>query len=261
MDNKYFNPAKLAISIVSHGQGALIEKLLQDLMPIIKVGVEVLITLNIPEDESFLGEFADSLIIIRNKTPLGFGENHNNANLCTDRYWFAVLNPDIRCDPFIFSELIAAHQYLGAGVTAPRIVGINGRTEDSVRFYPTLNRIFARVWLRFLGRDLVSDYKLDDGRNISVDWIAGMFLLFKSNDYRCVGGFEVRYFMYLEDADICRRLNLKGLPVIVISKIEAIHDARRATGRSFKHFCWHVSSLIRFLFIAPWSEKLSPLIK
>ena len=251
----------LAISIVSHGQGRLIKQLLSDLVPLMQAGAEVILTINVPEDESFLGEFEDKILLIRNKTPLGFGENHNNACMKTERDWFAVLNPDIRCDPLIFPLLIAAHESAGAGVTAPRIVGINGLAEDSVRYYPTLSRILNRTWLRFMGRSLVSDYKLKDGKHMPVDWVAGMFLLFKSVNYREVGGFDTRYFMYLEDADICRRLNLKGLPVVVVPELQAIHDARRATGRSFQHFRWHLGSLIRFILFAPWWRAQPPLFK
>jgi GT2 family glycosyltransferase len=253
-----FSPHQLSISIVSHGQGNLIKELLEDLMPLIHVGAEVLLTLNIPEDESFAGDFSHYLKITRNKKPLGFGENHNNANSKTDRYWFVVLNPDIRCNPEIFRALIAAHKAAVAGVVAPLIVGVNGNTEDSVRLYPSFMRILVRVLRRTFGLRLAADYQLLDGRPTSVDWAAGMFLLFKSTDFRKVRGFDTNYFMYLEDADICQRLNLMGLPTVVVPDVRAIHYARRASRRNFQHFRWHLSSLLRFLFIARWARRQTP---
>ena len=259
MNNKHFNPNTLAISIVSHGQGLLIKNLLQDLTPLMQSGVEILLTLNIPEDESFISDFRNYIRVIRNEKPIGFGENHNNANLHTDRDWFVVLNPDVRCDPNVFSLLVAAHNISGAGVVAPRVLNVNGNTEDSVRHYPTLTRIFKRVLYRLLGRRLESDYQLKDGHHIKIDWAAGMCLLFRSSDFRNVGGFDTRYFMYLEDTDICRRLNLANYPAVIVPEVRIIHDARRATGRNLKHFRWHLSSLMRFIFTSWLNKQLPPL--
>lgn len=254
MKHQTFNPSMLAISIVSHGQGPLIRQLLKDLQPLMHAGADVLLTLNLPEDETFIGGFEDSLTVIRNTAPKGFGENHNCANMQTNRYWFAVLNPDIRCEPSIFTALAAAHLKAHAGVTAPRVIGTSGHDEDSVRYYPSLLRIFMRVWGRLLDRRLTADYTLDDEKIKVVDWAAGMFLLFKTDDYRRIGGFDTRYFMYLEDADICRRLSSTGLPAIVVPAVSVVHDARRATGYSLKHLRWHLASMVRFLIVAPWSR-------
>jgi GT2 family glycosyltransferase len=112
-----------------------------------------------------------------------------------------------------------------------------------------------------LGHSLTADYELYDGQHSIVEWAAGMFLLFNSEKFRSIGGFDTRYFMYLEDADICRRLNFAGFPTIVVPEITVIHDARRATGRSLQHFHWHLSSLLRFLFMVNPSNQLPPLTK
>ena len=53
--------------------------------------------------------------------------------------------------------------------------------------------------------------------------------------------------MYYEDVDICRRLDSAGLSIVVDSKLSVVHDARRASHRSFKHLRWHVVSMVRFL--------------
>lgn len=63
-----------------------------------------------------------------------------------------------------------------------------------------------------------------------------MFLLFKSQDFCLMGGFDQKYFMYLEDADICRRFNNDGFPVVIFPTLHAVHDARRASGRNIRHF-------------------------
>ena len=254
MSSEIFSPNKLAISIVSHGQGSLIGNLLEDLEPLILSGAKVLLTLNIPENEDFLVSLKDKIQIIRNKKPKGFGENHNLASSCTDCFWFAVLYPDIRFDPKIFRILVSEHLNLGAGVSAPRVLNNNGQIEDSLRLYPSVTRILNRTFRRFRGLRLTSDYEIADGEYRCVDWAAGMFLLFKREDFCKIGGFDTRYFMYLEDTDICYRFSLVGLPTIAVTSVNVIHEARRATSKSFKHLSWHISSMLRFIFIVRYWE-------
>ena len=86
---------------------------------------------------------------------------------------------------------------------------------------------------------------------ICVDWIAGMFMLVKSNHFRNIRGFDEKFFMYLEDVDICKRTYSDGGVVIVDPREKVIHDARRASFKSFQHLKWHILSLIRFLLIKP----------
>lgn len=255
MTYESLTPTNLAISIVSHGQGALIRPLLEDLQPLALQGAEILLTLNIPEDESFIDGLTQGLVIVRNATPKGFGDNHNAASGASSREWFAVVNPDIRCDVGVFAALAQTHRSCGAGAVAPRVLAPDGRDEDSVRRYPSILRIAGRMLARFAGRRLRADYSLDDGQVKSVDWAAGMFLLFDMRDFRRVGGFDTRYFMYLEDADICKRLWAAGLPTVLDPRVQVIHDAQRATGRSRQHLRWHLTSLLRFLFIAPWTRR------
>jgi GT2 family glycosyltransferase len=39
------------------------------------------------------------------------------------------------------------------------------------------------------------------------DWLAGMCLVVSSEAFRALGGFDERYFMYCEDADLCLRIS------------------------------------------------------
>ena len=53
--------------------------------------------------------------------------------------------------------------------------------------------------------------------------------------------------MYLEDADICRRINNSGNNVIYSSMHEVIHHAQRQSFKNTKHIFWHLKSLLRFI--------------
>lgn len=235
---------KLSISIVSHGQGRLIRHLLEDCRTFSGASFEILLTLNIPEDKAFISEFKDlPITLIENKRTKGFGDNHNTAFKCSRGDVFVVVNPDIRAPGLDLTNLAALSENSRVGACAPRVLSTIGAVEDSARRFPNISRLIVRV----LFRRHKSDYDLSGSGLISVDWVAGMFVAFPRSAYEAVGGFDTRYFMYMEDADICRRLQRCGYGVVVDCSSSVVHDARRASRRSLRHLSWHLRSAIRFL--------------
>ena len=116
-------PVQLTLSIVSHGQGLLIRHLLGDLRRPPGVSFEILLTLNIPEDESFLAGFEDLPIrVLRNASVKGFGANHNAAFAASTAPAFAIVNPDIRFPAGDLSVLLAVFADARVGACGPTIV-------------------------------------------------------------------------------------------------------------------------------------------
>lgn len=238
---------RLLISIVSHGQGDLVRSLLDDLQKIsfsdFKT-VNIVITLNIPENEDNFDTGLQNVFIVRNVRPLGFGANHNQAFSMYQSDIFVVLNPDVRLVANSF-ERIAKMQYESWDILGPVVKSSIGDLEDSARRYPSVVNILKRVVLT----KRTPDYRFNDAdSSLQVDWVAGMFVCFKSDRYIELSGFDTDYFMYLEDADICCRASIKGMKVIYTNCFEVIHDARRGTLKNATHFKWHLRSMIRFIF-------------
>ena len=83
------------ISIVSHGHGPLLNRLLGDLdRQADLAGVRVVLTLNIPEAVDIAVFHRLEIEVIQNVTPRGFGANHNAAFALCSTPWFLILNPD-----------------------------------------------------------------------------------------------------------------------------------------------------------------------
>ncbi len=233
----------LCLSIVSHGQALLIRELLDDLARLPQRNFEVIVTINVPEDESPYIGHQIPLRFIRNKMPKGFGGNHNAAFAKADCKFFCVVNPDIRIKSLDFQELLAPFEDQKVAAVAPVVLSNLGDIEDSARRFPTVLRFTKR--LLFGRRDL--DYEVGDSP-VFVDWLAGMFVVFRSEAYRRVNGFDDhRFFMYLEDADICRRLHQNDLKVLLNPWVKVTHNAQRASRRNLKHMRWHALSAVRYL--------------
>lgn len=237
------NASFVTFSVVSHRQGHLLNQLLQDFHRPLHLAYEIIVTLNIPEDESFLSNHKELPIrIIRNSFKKGFGANHNAAFRVSKGDIFVVVNPDIRAESLDIRPLIEALYSSDAAACGPLVLSASGDREDSARRFPTVARLVRRI----MRSRRVSDYSFDSGP-VVVDWVAGMFVAFKSQAFHAVGGYDERYFMYMEDADICRRLRRRGGLTLLQPAYAVRHYAQRASHRSLSHLRWHLCSALRFL--------------
>lgn len=230
---------RVAVSVVSHGHGDLVWGLVDQLVNCSEVS-QVIVTLNIPE--AFPAARHARVTLVENPCPKGFGANHNAAFAQTDSEFYCVINPDIVLIDDPFATLLDESTQYCTGLIAPLVVGGNGASEDSMRCFLTPLSMVKR--LLGLASDACSLYR--GGSAFYPDWVAGMFMLFRSEAYEKVQGFDERYFMYCEDADICTRLWMAGYKIMGCPAVSVIHNAQRASHRSFKHFSWHVRSIARY---------------
>lgn len=235
----------ISISIVSHGQGELVAQVLADLARFpTPLDAEILITLNIPEQVTFATEDVPwPVTVVRNAAPKGFGANHNAAFRLAKGDWFCVMNPDIRLPENPFPALLGEMVRRPTAVIAPAVLTPAGQVEDSVRHFPAPLALAGKLLGRSDGR-----YPFAVGDEaFAADWVAGMFMLFRAEDYRAVGGFDESYFLYYEDVDICARLWKSGCRVLACPRTHVVHDARRASRRNLRYMRWHAASIARYL--------------
>jgi N-acetylglucosaminyl-diphospho-decaprenol L-rhamnosyltransferase len=230
-------PGSLTISIVSHGQGALVDTLLRQLARQTAPGLvrRVVITLNLPEqvppDWTALGAFP--VDIVRNLRPASFATNHNRALADCHDGLVAVLNPDIELHDDPFARLAQAASQPGVGLVAPRVLEPDGRVADAARDLLTPGSVLARTLLR--------------RRQASATpaWYAGMCLMLPARAWQAMRGFDESFRMYCEDFDLCARLRLAGYLLVQAPEAEVVHAARRSSNRNLRPLVWHVASLLR----------------
>jgi len=237
--------ALISISVVSHGQGDLAYGVLADIARFSdSVRIEVLLTRNIPEQlPSPERDFPYPIEVIENDSPKGFGANHNAAFRLAKGEWFCVMNPDIRMPVNPFPRLLEALAQHQGAVIAPAVLSPAGEIEDSIRRFPTPFSLTSKILGRSDGR---YPFAIGD-ETFLADWVGGMFMLFRGEDYRHVGGFDEGFFLYYEDVDICTRLWKAGRRVLACPRAQVVHDARRASRRNLRYMRWHAASLARYL--------------
>ena len=208
---------------------------------------QVIVTLNIPEEMALPGDGRVSKL--ENQLPKGFAANHNAAfSVCTQTF-FCPLNPDIELKGNPFSVLMGSLADTGVGMVAPRVNTPVGQYEDSWRHFPTLSSLISKSFGWNDGRYVLPS----EGQPFSPEWVAGMFMLFRSEVFRALGGFDEGFFLYYEDVDICVRLWKAGYRIVAVPAVAIIHDARRDSHRKWRHLCWHLSSMFRY-FVKHWGR-------
>ena len=227
----------VAVSVVSHGHGSVLQPLLWALAAGVQAGVSgvrrVVLTLNLPESPPVppLGGWPFVLQIVHNARPVGFGANHNRALSGATEPFVCVLNPDVVLasgDPF--AALVQTAALPGTGCAYPVQVDAQGRLQDSERELPTPQALWHR---RALGR-----------QEVRVDWVNAACLVLPQPVWQAIGGFDECYFMYCEDVDLCLRLRLAGL-ALVRAPVQIEHSGQRASHRRWAHLRWHLGSLLR----------------
>lgn len=229
----------MTVSVVSHGHGNDILLLLED-MALLTVNevAKVIITLNVPE-ELLTGTIHSKrwpfvVEVISNATPLGFGSNHNQAFVHCETSFFCVVNPDVRIRRNPFPALLDALSPHCSGCAYPMQSVGGDMPQDIAREMPTPSALIRRYLMPGYSRKAQPR-----------DWINGAFMLFPSNIYAQINGFDSKFFMYCEDVDICLRLRKNGLKLMPAPNACIDHCGRHASRRNLRHFLWHFLSLLR----------------
>jgi N-acetylglucosaminyl-diphospho-decaprenol L-rhamnosyltransferase len=226
----------ISVSIVSHKQSQLILALLEDIKRLSPPEIaQIIIVHNDGDDSSAFPSRLGNIPIVQvvNSLKRGFGANHNAAFKVATQPYFAVLNPDLRLPNNPFPELLRCFNDAKLGLAAPQILNPDLTVASSSR------RLYSPL-------EILKGALGDNNADAEPDWLAGMFLLFRRQAFESVRGFDERYFMYVEDVDICARTVLAGWTLRYEPAAAVIHDAQRANRKSAQHLLWHLKSAIRW---------------
>jgi GT2 family glycosyltransferase len=211
-------------------------------------------------------EFAQARLV-RNSANVGFARGVNQAvrECRADR--IVIMNPDCALLPGSLPPLMAALDGdPQCAIAAPLVLDPDGAPQGNARGDPDmLTGLFGRAGLlrrvvpglQVARRNVVAP-GTDDAAT-AVDWVSGACMLVRRDAFVAVGGFDERYFMYWEDADLCRRLRAHGHTIRVVPAARAVHQvgrsSRTSTARSIRAF--HDSAYLYYsTHVAP--GKLNP---
>lgn len=242
----------VTISVVSHGNTRELNYLLSSLLEHEEVShMQLIVTDNLDHDLPDLdGSGWGDLLLIRNPRPQGLARNHNLAFRQARGRYYCVINPDVIFIQNIFLPLIRHLEADEGRIVAPLVVDSRGVPQDSFRMLP---RPFELVQRRLL-TSLPAPNLPAMGGNITPEWIAGVFLMMRSEIFDRLGGLDEKYRLYFEDVDFCTRARLKGFSLLVDKDLSIRHDANRSSRKNVRYLLWHLQSAFRFFTSAVYRQ-------
>jgi N-acetylglucosaminyl-diphospho-decaprenol L-rhamnosyltransferase len=245
---------QIAAVIVNYNSGADLKQALQSFADEMTGSPwEAVVVDNASADGSatIAEEFGSHVRLVRNRENVGFGRGVNQGVRGAIAPFVLVMNPDCRLTR---GSVEAMRAGLDAdprcALVGPRVLDPDGSIQGSVRGDPDmLTGLFGRTgplrrlmpWLPVSTRNVVPDEATRiDARSIVVDWVSGACMLVRRDSFESVGGFDERYFLYWEDADLCRRLRARGYHIRYVPGADVVHrvgqSSRTARADSIRAF-------------------------
>ena len=231
---------ELAVVTVTYSPGPHLDRFLASLSHATDRPVTVIMADNGSTDgapEEALGRYPN-VRLVRTGANLGYGTAVNRAvaEIGPEFEFLVVANPDVQWGPRSIDMLLdAAARWPHAGSLGPLIRDPDGSVYPSARHLPSLIRggmhaVIGPVWK---SNPWTAAYRQDrlQPSERPVGWLSGSCLLLRRAAFDDVGGFNERYFMYMEDVDLGDRLGKAGWQNIYVPSAEVLHDKGHATGR------------------------------
>ncbi len=193
-----------------------------------------------------------NLICVFNRTNMGFGAANNIGVKLAETPLIVMVNPDALFDQstnicLYFKENLDKNE---VGIVAPRIFYPDGmiqpnfslRYSNIQTFIPQLLSLgavfrFFNEWkfitglLGYLGRfffgsagqEYVNRFTCADDKQ-SCSWVSGACFGIRKELFNQIGGFDDRFFLYSEDEDLCRRVQMYGKKIIYAPEVRVFHE-------------------------------------
>ncbi len=174
--------------------------------------------------------------VIETGANIGFARGNNAGIRASSGSHLLLLNNDTIVPPGAIDGLVAAlDRAHGVAVVGPRLVDGEGRAELSFgRMVGPWNEFHQKVLMPSRAETLTRSEQF-------VDWVSGACLLVRRSDADAAGLLDERYFMYLEDVDLCAAIRARGRRILFTPSVQVTHLRGRSrasapgeTGRAYR---------------------------
>ena len=205
-------------------------------------------------------EFPDVQFLVAPRH-LGFGGAQNYAFRHACGRHVLSFNPDIFPS---YGSLESLVQFLDAhedvGIVGAWLQNPDGSLQHSCYRFDGLSiKILRRTPLRrhpWVAKKIDRFMMVDSSHHhtMDVDWMMGSCLCVRRSLFERLGGFDERFVMYFEDADLCRRAWKAGMRVVYHPAARMVHYHRREGSDGF--VLWQLFRRTNRLHIQSWVKYL-----
>jgi len=250
---------KLTVSIVTYNNEPVIRKALSSIekSTLRQTGdCEVLVVDNASTDNTaavVTREFP-GVTLIRSQNN-GFGAGHNKAikEIQGKSGYHLVMNPDIYFDETVLEKLADfMDKHPDVGLTMPKILYPDHRVQYLCKLLPTpfdsIGRRFIPGFLKPLFKKRFDAYEFKNrgyDRQMEVPHLSGCFMLIRTAVFEEIGLFDERFFMYMEDVDLSRRIHAR-YKTVYYPGVHIYHEFHRGSYKGLKNLKYHIVSAVKY---------------
>ncbi len=193
-----------------------------------------------------------NVTVIKNSTNVGFGAAHNAVIKQEMGKYHFVINPDIEIKNDILSQIVDfMEQNQDILMLMPKILNPDNTEQYLPKKRPTFKRLYLGRLARLGGyfkriRDEFTLFNTPIDTVTDIEFCSGCFFCIKGELFKKLNGFDERYFMYLEDADLSLKVKQHGR-VVIAPQFSVVHLWERDSAKKLKYLLIHISSSLKFL--------------
>jgi N-acetylglucosaminyl-diphospho-decaprenol L-rhamnosyltransferase len=248
--------ARWAAVVINYNAGSLLADCVASVRADASAGpVELVVVDNGSTDESLsaLAAKVPGTRVVHPGGNVGYARAANFGIAATHAPVVAVLNADLTVGQGTAAALVARCETEATlGACGPRIRNLDGSDYPSARQVPSVPTAVGhgvvglfRPSNRFTTR--YRELDADPGSARDVDWVSGAAIWFRRDALDAVGGWDERYFMYMEDVDLCWRLRRARWRVVYEPAGNIVHVQGASTSKQpYRMLAEHHRSAWRF---------------
>lgn len=252
---------KLSALIVNYATPDLVLKCVASMKRhgVVEQDADVIVVDNASPDDSVAvlrAQLPPGVRFIPSERNGGFSSGINIGLAQVDSDYLLVLNPDTYfVDRSIEKALALLDSQPEVGLAGLDLVNPDlSRQFSARRFYSLLDIVGRRSRLGnlpFVRKSIEAHMMLDawaSGAPFQADWVMGTGFIVRTDLFRAIGGMDEKYFLYMEDVDLCARVWKSGHQVICCAGAVLVHDHQRASADLFSRSArMHLKSLKTFM--------------
>jgi len=250
----------ITMSIVTYNNEKIIEKTIKSIVEhIYDINYKIYVIDNNSTDRTcdIVKEIDGNIELIENADNEGFGKAHNKVLNKLNSKYHIVVNPDIVIENKVIIDMYNyMEQNQDVGLLTPLVKGVDNEIQYLAKREVTFIDLLIRRFLPGFFKKRRDYFEMRDTNYNSyfkVPYATGCFMFFRTDIYKELEGFDENFFMYLEDADITKRVN-KISKTIFFPDNYVIHEWQRGSHKSFKLTWVNIESL--FYYFKKWGFKL-----
>ncbi len=219
----------LSIIIVNYRSWKRLDACLNSIASQMINGLQVIVVDNHSNDgfaTEFITKHPAVQFILQDSNP-GFAQACNKGASLAHNRWLLFLNPDTILPPNTLGPLLIK----ATSQPSWKLIGIRQYNDHGKDTHA--HGLFLKWWniwppVRSLER-LIKGRKFSKQYVSSApvtypDWISGSFVFIRSDDFKDLGGWDERFWMYCEDMDLSKRAAMKGWERVMYNELSCVHS-------------------------------------